>query len=134
MCTLSFFALRGAWLFFKPLPLRWIGGDGKKMLRESRWNHCCLILLVIFFHFRVTRTGIASGKVQHAILRASFRPNTTYKLYHNAFFKYYGRERNSSITSTILYPACSDCHATPQQQIMISLRSGLPFISKKMCK
>ena len=48
-------------------------GDGHKMLRESRWDHCCLSLLTIFFHFRVTLAGIAGGTtVQHATLCASF--------------------------------------------------------------
>ena len=60
---LSLFVLRGARLFFKPLPLRHIGGDGHKMLRESRWDHCRLSLLTISFHFRVTLTAIASGTV-----------------------------------------------------------------------
>ena len=57
---LSLVALRGALLFFKPLPLRHLRGDGHKMLRESRGDLCRLSLLTIFFHFRVTRTGIAS--------------------------------------------------------------------------
>ena len=58
-------------------------GDGYMMLRESRGDHRRLSLLTIFFHFRVTQTGIASGTVRQATLRASFcvRPNTTYKLY-----------------------------------------------------
>ena len=64
---LSRFALRGARLFFtgKPLPLRRIGGDSNKM-RESSKDHRRLSLLIIFFHFCVTRTGIASRTVQHA--------------------------------------------------------------------
>ena len=62
---LSLFALRGARLFFKPLPLRRIGGDSNKM-RESSKDHRRLSLLNIFYHFRVTRTEIASGTVQHA--------------------------------------------------------------------
>ena len=69
---LSLFTLRGAQLFFKPLPRRRTGDDGNKMC-ESRWDHRHLSLLIIFFHFCVTRTGIASGTVQHATLRASFR-------------------------------------------------------------
>ena len=66
MCML--FALRGARLFFKPFALRHFGGDGHKMLRESRGDHRRLNLLTIFFHFRVTLTVIASGTVQHATL------------------------------------------------------------------
>ena len=56
---LSLFALRGARLFFKPLPLRQIDDDGHKMLRERRNDHRRLNLLTIFFHLRVTQTGIA---------------------------------------------------------------------------
>ena len=60
---------------------------------QRRRDHRRLSLLIIFVHFRVTRIGIPSGTVQHAILRASFGilANTTYKLY--TFFKYYGREK-----------------------------------------
>ena len=66
---LSLFAVRGALLFFKPLPLRRIGGDGHKMLRESRGDHRRLSLLTIFLHVRVTRTGIASGTVFNSPMR-----------------------------------------------------------------
>ena len=61
-----------AWLFFKLLPLRQIGCYGNKMLCESRCYHHCLNLLMIFFHFRVTQTGITKGAVQHATLCVSF--------------------------------------------------------------
>ena len=75
VCMLSLFALRGALLFFKPLPLRGIGGDGHKMLRESRGDHRRLSLLTIFLHVRVTRTGIASGNcVQQSNVRHYMRP------------------------------------------------------------
>ena len=71
-------------LFFKPLPLRRIGDVGHQILRTSRWDNRRLSLLTIFFLFRVTRTGIESGTVQHLLghWRAAFRvpPNTTYKL------------------------------------------------------
>ena len=75
------------------LPLRHIGGDGHKMLRQSRRDHPRLSLLTIFFHLRVTLTAFASGTVHHATLCVSFWvwPNTTYKLY--TFFKYYGRKK-----------------------------------------
>ena len=53
---LSLFALSGALLYLKPLPLRHIGGDGHKKLHECRWDHHRLSLLTIFFHFRVTLT------------------------------------------------------------------------------
>ena len=71
-------------------PLRHIASDGHKMLRESRGYHRRLNLLTIFFHFRVTLTGIANETVQHATLCASFRvwPNLSYKLC--TFLKYYG--------------------------------------------
>ena len=58
---LFLFALHGARLFFKSLPLRRIGGDGHNML-ESREDHCRLSLLTMYFHFCVTWTGIASGQ------------------------------------------------------------------------
>ena len=74
---LSLFALRVARLFFKPLPLRNIGGDGHNMRRESRGNHRRLSLLTISFHFRVTLTGITSGTVQHNIVRVQPNPQPT---------------------------------------------------------
>ena len=45
---LFLFALHGARLFFKSLPLRRIGGDGHNML-ESREDHCRLSLLTSIF-------------------------------------------------------------------------------------
>ena len=48
------FALRSAQSSFKPLPLRRIGGDSHKMLRESSGDHRRFSLLTIFFHFRVS--------------------------------------------------------------------------------
>ena len=47
----------------KIFPLRQIGCHSHKMLRESRGDYHCLCLLTIFFHFCVTRNGIASGTV-----------------------------------------------------------------------
>ena len=46
------FVLRVAWFFFKPRPLRRIGGYGNKM-RESRGDHRRLSLLIIIFHLCV---------------------------------------------------------------------------------
>ena len=75
VCMLLLFALHGAQLFFKQLPLRQIGCYGHKMLCESCRDNNSLSLLVLFFlSFTVTWTGIiASGTVQQATLHASFR-------------------------------------------------------------
>ena len=80
----------------KPLPLRHMGGDGHKILHESRGDHRRLSLLTIFFHVRVTLIGIESGTFQHATLCASFhvRPNTNYKLY-TSFFQILWLGKNS---------------------------------------
>ena len=135
---LSLFALRGALLFFKPLPLRGIGGDGHKMLRESRGDHRRLSLLTIFLHVRVTRTGIASGNcVQQSNARHYMRP-FPYCQTQSTSCTLFSKKKNiivgtkSSITHTILYAARSDCSATPQQQIMIYLLPP-PYLKKRKC-
>ena len=92
------------------------------MLCESSGDHPRLSLLAIFFHFRVTLTAITSGTVHLAtcnilcpFLDCQTHP-TSCALFSNIMVR-----KKSSITPNILDPARSDCHATPLQQIMISL-------------
>ena len=103
-----------------------------KMLRESRGDHCRLSLLTIFFHSLVTLTRLWNCKWNsplsptcNIVCVLARTPNINYKLSNIMVGE------NVIIILSILYAACSNCSATPWQQMMILY--GSPLISKKEC-